>query len=157
MRRDGFASISPTTAGTDGILTTQPLLFGNDASGDKDVFLFVNLNAASAGASMSVELLVGGKITKVSKSLGQVDGTRIKVEWSNQTRAAEVDALVLGSWPTSSAQLRFRLHGNASLFSFWLTHDGTCGTSGGPVAGGGLGFEGAWDHPHSNGQCGSSG
>jgi hypothetical protein len=155
MRRDGFASISP--AGTNGVLTTQPLLFGNHASSSgKDVFLFVNLKAASASASMSVELLVGGKVSKVSKPLGKVDSTLIKVEWANQLTPAEASALALGSWPTSPTQLRFKLHGDASLFSFWLTHDGICGTSGGPVAGGGRGFEGAWDHPHSNGQCGSN-
>lgn len=152
MRRDGFASITPATAGTDGILITQPLLFG-DVSGDSDVFLFVNLEAPSAAASLSVELLIGGKVTKVSKPLANIDSTRIKVEWVNQTIGAETGILTLGPWPTSPAQLRFKLHGNASLFSFWLTRDGTCGTSGGPVAGGGLGFEGAWDHPHRNGQC----
>ena len=155
MRRDGFASITPATPGTDGVFITPPLLFGNDDVGGKGVFLFVNLKAPSAGALMSVELLIDGKVSKVSKPLAQVDSTLLKVEWADQATAAGTAAAVLGAWPAASQpQLRFKLHGDASLFSFWLTHDGTCGTSGGPVAGGGLGFEGAWDRPRGNGRCG---
>ena len=47
------------------------------------MYLFVNLSGF-AGATMSVELLVSGAVSKASKPLQQVDNTLIKVEWANR-------------------------------------------------------------------------
>ena len=130
-----FASVTPAaraaTGGNAGVLTTHPLLFGHSggssSSSSADAFLFVNVVAPSAGDSLTVELLTGGVISKVSTKMSQVDATRLRVQWSNAT---------LGLWPSPSSQpqLRLTLRGNVSLFSFWLTQDERCGSSGGPVA-----------------------
>jgi hypothetical protein len=67
----------------------------------------------------------------------------------NSTRS--IDSI--GRWPTPTQrpQLRFTLRGQVELYAFWLTRDARCGSSYGPVAGGGRGYSGGWNYPSAHG------
>ena len=148
---DGFASVTPASAA--GVLTTMPLSFGSPGAA-VDAFLFVNV-VAVAGASLSVELLVDGESRLSSATIrGQADSTKLMVRWAT---AANGTAQSLGHWPPPSAvpQLRFTLKGDVQLFAFWLTNDARCGSSNGPVAGGGRGFGSGWDRRDDSAPCAS--
>ena len=144
LRRDGFASITPSVLGAAGVLSTMPLEFGGRAH------LFVNLRANDTKSGLLVELLDdGGKVAQKSRRLHGVDNTRLLVPWEG--------AGDLGRWAHAMARglapprLRFTLTGGAHLFSFWFSMDANCGASGGPVAAGGSTFTSAWD---THGACG---
>ena len=142
-----------TPASAAGVLTTMPLSFGSPGAA-VDAFLFVNVVAA-AGASLSVELLVDGESRLSSATIrGQTDSTKLMVRWAT---AANGTAQSLGHWPPPSAvpQLRFTLKGDVQLFAFWLTNDARCGSSNGPVAGGGRGFGSGWDRRDDSAPCAS--
>lgn len=142
MRRDGFASVGPSSASGPGVLTTEPLAFGS-LNAAMDTFLFINV-ALKTAASLQVELMIGGvaKLTSVTIH-GHRDVTQLLVRWvsGNGTSSS------VGHWPPHSltTQLRFTLMGGAELYAFWLTYDGNCGRSNGPVAGGGGEFVSGWD------------
>ena len=154
MRRDGFASITPASASGSGVLTTEPMSFGNAMSfGAAGTFLFVNV-AAKAGGSLHVELLVDGASKLSSVTIrGLADSTKLMVQW--ETAAGNGTVSSLGRWPlpSNAPQLRFTLAGGVELYAFWLTHDSKCGRSNGPVAGGGSAFDGGWDRVDEKAPC----
>lgn len=143
LRRDGFASITPSAPPTTaGVLTTPPLEFIG-------THLFVNLLANSTASGLFVELMdATGTVVHKSQRLEEVDSTRLAVDWEG-----EVD---LGNWAQASTRgvapprLRFTLTGTAHLYSFWFSADPKCGASLGPVAAGGSTFTSAWD---THGAC----
>ena len=130
------------SAAASGVLTTEPMSFGSPG----DTFLFVNV-AVKAGGSLKVELLIDGTSTRSSATIhGHADSTKLMVRWANGSPS-------VGHWPPPdlAPQLRFTLQGGAELFSFWLTRDARCGSSSGPVAGSGVGFERGWDRRRRDG------
>ena len=142
LRRDGFASLTPTSNQHPGTLTTVPLSFSGK-------YLFVNVNASNSNSTLSVELLDSTKkIAMTSHLISNVDSTRLLVTWTDggcgQNHWASVNL-------TSAApSLRFTLTGETHLFAFWFSTDRKCGASRGPVAAGGRPFTSAWD---THGAC----
>ena len=153
MRRDGFASIAPTSAAASGVLTTEPMSFGSPGAAIAGTFLYINV-AVKAGGSLQVELLIDGTSKLSSTTIhGHTDSTKLMMRWANGSSSID-------HWPPPSLapQLRFTLQGGVELFAFWLTHDAKCGSSNGPVAGSGASFERGWDRRRDGAAlCGGGG
>lgn len=169
MRRDGFASIEPRQTTAPGMMTTEPLTFS--APGDaSDTFLFVNVDVQNG--ALQVELLVNGVSTLSSVTIQRrINSTKCRISWRDGTTQATATNSVaaiagsrngirravdsIGQWPPPARQpqLRFTLTGQVQLYAFWLTHDARCGSSRGPVAGGGRGYTGGWNHPSETAPC----
>ena len=104
-----------------GVLVTRPVTFSG-------THLFVNVDAPEG--ELRVDVLDGDK-TVASSSAVKGDSTRLAV-------AVDLSAAV-------GKPVRFRLHlRKGKLYSFWVTSDPK-GASGGYVAAGGPGYEGAVD------------
>lgn len=158
MRRDGFASIEIRNKSAAGVLTTEPLTFAAPGS-TTDTFLFINVYIAQAG-TLQAELLIDGKSTLSSVAIrGEINSTMLKVSWRDDlvtdTAAGNTAFDSIGEWPppTQKPQLRFTLTGQVQLYAFWLTRDARCGSSNGPVAGGGRGFSGGWNRYNETAPC----
>ena len=153
MRRDGFASIAPTSAAASGVLTTEPMSFGSPGAAIAGTFLYINV-AVKAGGSLQVELLIDGTSKLSSTTIhGHTDSTKLMMRWANGSSSID-------HWPPPSLapQLRFTLQGGVELFAFWLKHDAKCGSSNGPVAGSGASFERGWDRRRDGAAlCGGGG
>ena len=166
MRRDGFASIEPRQTTAAGILTTEPLTFSAPGAAS-DTFLFVNVDVRNG--SLQVELLVNSVSTLTSVTIQRhINSTKFRVSWRDDAAQATATTSAAGSrrgiwravdsigqWPppAQQPQLRFTLTGQVQLYAFWLTHDARCGSSRGPVAGGGRGYTGGWNHANETSPC----
>ena len=131
LRRDGFASAT-TAATKGGTLITAVVEWS------VGVHFFVNANVSAAGP-LSIELLaaVGGGVLKTAiPVLAGTDYARFHVLWE--------DHLGLEQYQGVPVRLRFQLSDGSHLYSFWVSEDAT-GCSGGPVAGGGRGYNSSRD------------
>jgi len=129
LRRDGFASMDAgPTAGT---LTTRPVTFNGSR-------LFVNV--AAPRGELRVEVLdesenIIAPFTRANCVPVAVDSTLHEVAWR--------DGADLSSLRDRPVRFRFQLK-NGSLYSFWVSPDGS-GASRGYVAAGGPGYPGVID------------
>ncbi len=121
LRRDGFASMD--AAGTNGVLTTRPLVFSGR-------YLFCNLRTNSPAGQMQVEILdeagavIPGFERKNSLPMS-ADTTLMLANWNGKKNLTEL----------IGRPVRFRFHlTDASLFSFWMSQ---------PLSGASLGYMGA--------------
>jgi len=131
LRRDGFASMD---AGPEsGTLTTRPVVFQGSR-------LFVNVDTASEGGELRVEILdeAGKPLAPFSIDRSTpiaVDRTLQAVAWG-----AEADLSALRG---RTVRFRFELR-RGRLFAFWVSPDAS-GASHGYVAAGGPGYDGIVD------------
>ena len=149
LRRDGFASIAPATASAPSVLVTEVVQFDAPAE-----HLFVNARLNVSG-SLVVEVLKGGTVYKKSQTLsGPVDGTAIRIQWTEhkphsptqprpQPHPRTNPNMGLGDLAATPIRFRFTLSAGR-LFSFWMSvSEGGC--SRGPVAAGSSDFSGSRD------------
>ena len=129
LRRDGFASMD--AGDREGVLTTRPVRFGGK---------HLTVNVAAAEGELRAEVLdragqVIQPFTRANCLPVRADKTLVAVKFNGAD-----DLSTLAGRPV---RLRFFLR-KGSLYSFWLSPDGS-GASGGYVAGGGPGLNGPTD------------
>ena len=106
IRRDGFVSLEVEEGKASGLFATIPL----KPSGS-DLALELNADGLSQGGGrILVDLLAGGKVVATSHALTE-DGVHVPVLWKTGKRLA---------LPQDLLRLRFRLEGEAALYSFTL-------------------------------------
>ena len=132
LRRDGFASVHPSSGLSSGWMLTRPMRYLPDDPPWDPLGLWLNVDASASGASVTIKLLKLGEIVAHSAPILNTNATNTPVKWLD----GDAMGAISGGAPF---QLKFYLDGPAQLFSFWVSSD-ECGTSGGFMAAGGPGF-----------------
>ena len=131
LRRDGFASMD--AAGTNGVLTTRPVVFSGR-------YLFCNFRTNAPAGMMQIEVLdeAGAVIPGFERAVSapmSADTTLMLANWNGKKSLTEL----------IGRAVRFRFHlTDASLFSFWMSQP-LSGASLGYMAAGGPHFPGPMD------------
>ena len=132
LRRDGFASVHPSSGLSSGWMLTRPMRYLPDNPPWDPLGLWLNVDASASGASVTIKLLKLGESVAHSAPILNTNATKTPVKWLD----GDAMGAISGGAPF---QLKFYLDGPAQLFSFWVSSD-ECGTSGGFMAAGGPGF-----------------